>query len=131
MMIGQVLQAPGTTAKTYYGPWMPAEGNMAVVTCDVVATGNLSTFVVYVETKNSEDSDNGFSYPYRGNGAGGSGNSITLAAADLTSFEVGAPLSDTTNAGFKELYRYRYVLTPSSGNAFVQFRMINTSWLAN
>ena len=41
----------------------------------------------------------------------------------------------TTNPGFKELYRYKYVVTGSliegAGNGFVHCRMLNPSWLTN
>lgn len=131
MIIGQVLMCTDNSAvKTYYSPWMPSEGNCAVMCCDVIACNLLSACAITVQTKNSDQSDKDAATPYLG-----SSNSITLTAETMTEFPVGTKISDTTNAGFKELYRYKFVVTGDAGfgtgNGFVHCRMLNPSWLTN
>src|SRR5882672_2053685 len=100
MIIGQTLQSVDTSVvKNYYSPWMPANGNLALVSCEVVDTNNLQGFTITVQTKNSLDSDKDFATP-----TGGGTNTITLTAETVTKFNVGAKLSDTVNTGFKELF---------------------------
>ena len=130
MIIGQVLQVQVGTNQTYYGPWSSAEGNLAVVSCEVIQTAGLAGFEITVQTKNTEDSDKDQVSP-----AGGTSNSITLSTETLTKFNVGAKLSDTTNLGFKELYRYKYFVdggeSDPGGTGFVHFRMLNPAWLTH
>lgn len=131
MIIGETLMSSdNSTVKTYFGPWMAAEGNLAVVACEVVNTTNLQSFTVTVQTKNSEQSDKDAANP-----AGGASNVITLSTETLTKFNVGAKLSDTVNDGFKELYRYKYSVTGAlaigAGNGYVHFRMLNPSWVTH
>lgn len=131
MIIGQVLMATDNSGvKTYYGPWMPSEGNCAVMCCEVVATYQLQSFAVTVQTKDSDESDKDATTPYNG-----SSNSITLSTETMTDFPVGTKLSDTTNGGFKEPYRYKFVVTGplavGGGNGYVHCRMLNPSWLTN
>ena len=131
MIIGEVLQGISGTAKTYFGPWMPADGNLAVMSCEVIQTDGMDNFNVTVETKNSEQSDKDAASP-----AGGASNAITLSAETITKFNVGAKLSDTTNAGFKELFRYKFTSEASDaigsgGTGFVHFRMLAPAWLTH
>jgi hypothetical protein len=133
MIIGQVLQSVVQATKTYYSPWIPTEGNLAVISCEVVDSEGLESFEITVQTKNSEDSDKDAVTP-----KDGSSVSITIATTEtITKFNVGAKLSATgaTDVGFKELFRYKYeVAGPTegaSGNGFVHFRMLNPGWLTN
>lgn len=126
MIIGQVLQAIDTTA-VYYSPWMSAEGNLAVISCEVVAS-NLGAFAITVQTKNTEDSDKDAVAPN-----GGTSNAITLTTETVTKFNVGGKLSSSTDLGFKEMFRYKYELNNSEigGTGFVHFRMLNPAWLTH
>lgn len=131
MIIGEVLMSyEGGVAKTYFGPWMPSEGNCAVMCCEVTYTSRLDSFEVSVQTKHPDQSDKDAATPYLG-----ADNAITLTSETMTDFQVGTKISDTTNQGFKELYRYKYVVTGSlvegDGNGFVHCRMLNPSWLTN
>lgn len=129
MIIGQVLMSPEETLTTYYGPWVTAEGNLAVVACEVINTENVESFSVTVQTKNSEESDKDAVAPQ-----GGADNAITPATETVTKFNVGAKLSSTTDLGFKELMRYKFKVTAASGtgaNGFVHFRMMNPAWLTH
>ena len=130
MIIGETLMSSGSSqVKTYYSPWMPAEGNLAIVSCEVATTSNLTSFTVTVQTKNSRQSDKDASNP-----AGGAANPITLTTETVTKFNVGAKLSDAVNDGFKEWFRYKYQLTgPLSvgTDGYVHFRMLNPAWLTH
>jgi hypothetical protein len=133
MIIGQVLQGVEQTTVTYHSPWMPAEGNLAVMSCEVVDSQGLDSFDVTVQTKNSEDSDKDAVVP-----KDGANVSIGISTTEtITKFNVGAKLSATgaTDVGFKELFRYKYDVTgpetPGAANGFVHFRMLNPAWLSH
>lgn len=129
MIIGQVVHAPVSSKATYYSPWMPVKGNLAVISCEVVDTANMSTFTVTVQTKTKQQSDAsaGSFVPQ-----GGATNAITLTAETITKFNVGAKLSDAVNNGFEELFRFKYDATGSAtAPAWVHFRMLNVAWLDN
>jgi hypothetical protein len=111
---------------------MQAEGNLAVISCEVVDSAGLESFRITVQTKNPEDSDKDAVTPKDG----GSVNIAITTTETITKFNVGARLSATgaTDVGFKELFRYRYdVEGPegATGNGFVHFRMLNPGWLTN
>ncbi len=119
-----------SSVKIYYSPWMPAGGNGATMCCEVVAAHRLDGFDITVQTKNSDQSDKDATPPYLG-----ADKPVTLSTETRTDFSVGTKISDTVNAGFKELYRYKYIVTGDigvgTGNGYVHFRMLNPSWLTN
>ena len=57
---------------------------------------------------------------------------MSLTAGDFTKFNAGAAL-DSANQGFKDLYRFEYVLSSETADvlALVYFRMLEPSWLTN
>jgi hypothetical protein len=92
MIIGQVLHASQEAPFTYYSPWMMAEGNLAVVSCEVIEAHGCAMDIA-VETKSAEQSDKDKTTP-----AGGSGSTIATTTEALTKFNVGAKLSDTVTS---------------------------------
>lgn len=129
MIIGQLLDgALGTS--TYYSPWFPRAGNLAVFACEVVQTDGSPSFKITVETKDSEssDKDSGTVVPQ-----GGANNVITATANVITTFSVGAPLDSTANNGFLQLVRFKYTLSTAveGSRPWVHFRMLNPIWLTN
>lgn len=45
MIVGEVLMSyEGGVTKVYFSPWMPSEGNCAVMCCEVTYTNNLDAF---------------------------------------------------------------------------------------
>lgn len=135
MIIGEcIIAATDTLQETYtvyYSPWFPRGGNAATFVCEVIATTNIAEFLIDVQTKNSEQSDNEQDTFSPANGAS---NSITLTSNTATKFTVGAALNSTASNGILELVRFRYQIIADegfSGRGFAHFRMLNPSWLTN
>ena len=125
MLIGQTIFGEDSAATDFYTPWFPRGGNRAIMTCNLLNDMNLSTLTIFVQTKNSEQSDDEASEPV------GWSQAITAGTSN-TSWDAGAALSDTTNAGFKELVRFRMSIRASSGNiALAHIRMLQPQWFTN
>lgn len=63
MLIGQTVFVPaaGSPGVTYYGPWMPRQGDACTAVAEVINASAASgwTFKLTIETKNNEDPDTG------------------------------------------------------------------------
>ena len=130
MIIGETLLSENSTdGDTYFTPWFPTGGNLAALTCEVIAVAGASkidSFKVQVQTKNKEDADKDAVDLL------GTAQSITLTAGAYTKFNAGASLDSTTDAGFLELVRFMYIPKADAGKlAWVHYRMLPPSWLTN
>ncbi|MGE0143367.1 MAG: hypothetical protein AB7I19_17555 [Planctomycetota bacterium] len=119
MIDAQVLIATGT-AYSLDGPWMSRGGDYLQATLNVVAIGGSPTLKVEVRTKNSEDS---------GDGESSGSEDITATAVGVLSdtWRSGSGGGGTSNATLKELVRYRFTISGTSG-AWVAFRMLPPVW---
>lgn len=125
MIIGQTLHAlngsPATT--TYYTPWFSRGGNLLGVAADIIQFEDIDTFIVVVETKNSEQDDKAASALKTEN--------ITPSIG-IHKFKAGVVLS-SGDPGVLELVRYRFDLsvTSSETDGWIHVRMLNPTWLTN
>ena len=111
MIIGQTLMA-STSTKKFYSGWFSRQGNAATMVVEILH--NVTAGIeVRVQTKNSEDADGAASYA--------TGSAITATSN-------AAPVSGRFT-GFKELVRFEYAVTDTSG--WVHFRVLNPSWETN
>ncbi|MCA8975788.1 MAG: hypothetical protein KDC98_13785 [Planctomycetes bacterium] len=115
MLIGQTVIAD-EFGLTYYGPWMPSQGNdMTGVVQFFKASGTIASFQCAIQTKNREDSDSSAS---------------TLATLTVGTGTPGA-VSTQAATGCLELVRYTYAPLVSSGTEWVHFRGLNPIWAHN
>ncbi len=129
MLIGTTIHANAGQTKTYYSPWFPRGGNGSYFSCQVIAQGQLASFEITVQTKNSEQAD--------ASAHGYAAQAITLTDYQVTTWFRG----DDTNAsgvnpgssaqGMLELVRFKYVVVGDQDAGFVHFRMMTPAWLRN
>ena len=103
MMLGETIASNGDML--YFGFWMPAGGNDGVAGVEIFNVSSSNTFHVYLQTKSSDDDDNGATVADIGN------TTISSTTPQLYKFDV----NDA-----KDLVRYR-VEAVSAGSAHLQF----------
>ena len=118
MLTGQTILIP-TTLTSFYGPWVPRQGNALCWVAQYVnkSGGTISTLTMEVQTKNREDSD--------------SGVSTIGSAATITTTAVGDVTASSVLTGTKELVRYKFNLQASGSTQWVYLIINEPIWLPN
>ena len=111
------MVAPGA-GTTYYGPWMPRQGNSLSAVLEVIDAMLPFTLKLEVQTKNHEDSD----------------ASPTLLTGNATA--TGVETKDVSVSGAKELVRFKFTATGDPGGdtptaTWVHFRTNQPIWQPN
>jgi hypothetical protein len=117
MFEAQLLLAGPSEGDQYkvFSPWFPRQGDNATFTIETVEQNGNPTLSVSAFTKNSEDAGDG-------SDADG-GTSLTASTT------AGERDSDTWAQKFKELVRYEFTITTSSGSGeWILFRMLPPVW---
>jgi hypothetical protein len=114
MLIGQSLFAPNGSTVTYYGPWMPRQGNTFLAVVQVMKQSASGWSVVCdIETKNAEDPDSAVGSP--------------IGTVTITTPTTGR----ATATGCLELVRTKYSVTGSGGDRWLHLRANPPIWLPN
>lgn len=120
MLIGQTVFVPaaGAPGVTYFGPWMPRQGNSVTVVLEVLNASAAAGWQLKCElqTKNNEDAD------------------PVAPAGVLGSVITGAPGTVSTApplTGCKELVRYILSGTGSGTDRWIHFRANPPIWQHN
>lgn len=112
-MIDATLLMKGTTV---YSPWFPRQADMLRVTAECVAL-NGATLAVSLYTKNEESTGDGLPVD--------AGVSIVLSSATRSTAEWKTVVMQE---GVKQLLRFKYVVTGSTNNDWVLFRLLPAVW---
>lgn len=113
MLIGQSVVAPIGGA-TYYGPWMPRQGDGLTAVFEIIDAMTPFNLVCKVQTKNREDKD--------------SSASLLTGSATFTT----ATTDHFTTSGAKELVRFQYTLSGDESNdTWIHFRANPIIWQPN
>jgi hypothetical protein len=116
MLIGQSVVAAQSDGATYYGPWMPRQGDALSVVLEVIDAMTPFTLTCEVQTKNNEDSD----------------ASATLLTGDAELTATGTDTLSTTGA--EELVRFKFTAigdTVGRADTWVHFRTNPIIWQPN
>ena len=114
MLLGQSVLAPTGSGATYFGPWVPRQGNGFLATIQVLFASAGFSVVVEVQTKNEEDNDSVSSIVSLG--------TMTATATGLTQAKF---------TGCKELMRYKYSVTGTGSLQWLHMRMNPPIWQPN
>ena len=114
MLIGQSVVAHGS-GTTYYGPWMPRQGNSLSAVLEVIDHMPPFSLKCEVQTKNNEDSD----------------ASASLLTGNVTRTSNGT--SNFTTSGCEELVRFKFTATGDgeTTDTWVHFRTNPPIWQPN
>ena len=111
MHVGQWLVASNSSGATkVFSPWFPRGADNAVFTYESIKTVGSATLTITVVHKNREDTGNGTS------------------AGDTWTAVAGSAFKTQTILQLKELVRFEFELTSSSGDAFCLYRMLAPTW---
>jgi len=114
MLIGQSLFAPNGSTVTYYGPWMPRQGNVFIAVLEVIKQSASGWSVTCdIETKNAEDPDSAVGSP--------------IGTISMTS----TGTQRATATGCLELVRMKFSVSGSGADRWLHLRANPPIWLPN
>lgn len=113
-LIGQtVLGDDNLPAATYYSPWFPRQSDAATFFLQTLFVSTNGQVIVTIQNKNETDAD----------------SSATTAATFSTASSVGT--IEKAASSLKELIRFKYAVSASSGTAWLHIRMMPPMWQPN
>lgn len=113
-LIGQtVVGDDSLPAATYYSPWFSRLADAATFLLQLLHVSTNGQVIVSIEHKNLADPD----------------SAATTAATFSTASAVGT--FEKAASGLKELIRFKYAVSASSGSAWIHQRVLSPIWQPN
>lgn len=116
MIIGQTVVMG---SNNYYSPWFPRQGDSAVFSVQLFATGPsfAGSLNVFMETKNNDQADS----------AAGTATNGTFSMSGTTPGVFGTALVSSLS----ELVRFKFVPNGTTAGTYMHFRILPPAWEAN